>query len=241
MNAWVEIAADRVRAQPSYHPISIKEVYPLVAERLSSFPLSGDSDELVALEANIQRTTAALTRNGGLGLYHNGTTDLGRLVFHLTRALKPGSAIETGVAHGVTSAHILAAMALNGTGGLTSIDLPPLVPSEVESQVGVFIPTELRSRWHLRRGSSRQLLAREAQQSADLRLFVHDSLHTYRTMRFEFETVLPYLSRPAVIVSDDIESNRAFEVLTRRPEVTFSAVFRQAGKTSLAGLAVIEK
>jgi hypothetical protein len=132
-------------------------------------------------------------------------------------------------------------MELNGKGSLTSIDLPPLVPSEVESQVGVFIPAELRSRWNLRRGSSRQLLAEEARQRTDLRLFVHDSLHTYRTMQFEFETVLRYLVRPAVIVSDDIESNRAFEALARRPEVTFSAVFRQAGKTSFAGLAIIEK
>jgi len=42
-------------------------------------------------------------------------------------------------------------------------------------------------------------------------IFVHDSLHTYRNMRFEFETVWPSLTHSGVVISDDIAMNRAFE------------------------------
>jgi methyltransferase family protein len=41
-------------------------------------------------------------------------------------------------------------------------------------------------------------------------LFVHDSLHTHRNMRREFETIWPRLRTGGVLVADDVERNRAF-------------------------------
>jgi hypothetical protein len=50
------------------------------------------------------------------------------------RSLKPRVIVETGVASGLSSAHILRALAANGTGTLHSIDLPNgLCPTRVGS------------------------------------------------------------------------------------------------------------
>src|SRR5579863_2869461 len=87
----------------------------------------------------------------------NGTTTFGRLCYASCRALRPAVAVETGVAHGVTSAYILRAMRDNGVGKLYSIDLPPLAPG-AENTVGAFIPQSLRNRWELRMGDARKLL-----------------------------------------------------------------------------------
>ena len=47
-------------------------------------------------------------------------------------------------------------------------------------------------------------------------LFVHDSLHTYRNMRREFEAVWPHLRTGGVILADDVERNRAFGELRQK-------------------------
>jgi hypothetical protein len=41
-------------------------------------------------------------------------------------------------------------------------------------------------------------------------IFLHDSLHTYRNMRFEYQTVWPHLREGGVLLSDDVAMNRAF-------------------------------
>jgi predicted O-methyltransferase YrrM len=47
-------------------------------------------------------------------------------------------------------------------------------------------------------------------------LFLHDSLHTYRNMRREFEAVWPRLRTGGVILADDVERNCAFGELPRK-------------------------
>jgi predicted O-methyltransferase YrrM len=44
-------------------------------------------------------------------------------------------------------------------------------------------------------------------------LFLHDSLHTHRNMRREFEAVWPRLRAGGVILADDVERNQAFDEL----------------------------
>ncbi|MGQ9581877.1 MAG: class I SAM-dependent methyltransferase [Armatimonadota bacterium] len=43
-----------------------------------------------------------------------------------------------------------------------------------------------------------------------LDLFIHDGLHSYWNIRRELDMITPYLSRPTVVITDDIESNTAF-------------------------------
>jgi predicted O-methyltransferase YrrM len=165
---------------------------------------------------------------------HNGTVTLGRLCYFLCRHLQPLRIVETGVAYGVTTTFILQALADNDRGELISIDLPPLA-SNAESFVGSFVPQELRSRWKLRLGPAKRLLPDVLREAGTIDLFVHDSLHTYSHMKWEFETALRGLRPGGVIIADDIEGNRAFQEITMHPSVASWFAIRQEGKDAICG------
>lgn len=155
----------------------------------------------------VRRISAARQGPTGVEGFHDASLSLATLCYALCRARKPEIVIETGVGNGITTAFILQALKLNGAGELWSIDLPPLG----SNGSGHLVPKDLKSRWHLIKGRTREKLPALAGRLGSVDLFVHDSLHTYRNMRFEFETVWPYLSPGGIIVSDDIAMNRAFE------------------------------
>jgi hypothetical protein len=115
----------------------------------------------------------------------------------------------------VSSAFILRALEENGHGVLHSVDLPPL-KREYEKFWGIAVPCALRGRWNLHRGSSRRVLPGLLGQTGAVDLFVHDSLHTHRNMRREFEAVWPRLRTGGMILADDVERNRAFGELHRK-------------------------
>jgi predicted O-methyltransferase YrrM len=139
--------------------------------------------------------------------FHNATIPLASLCYAVCRAKKPNVVVETGVGNGVTTSFILSALAANGSGELWSIDLPPLG----STGSGCFVAEKLKSRWHLINGRTRERLPDLVSSLESIDVFVHDSLHTYRNMRFEFDAVWPALKRGGVIISDDIAMNRAFE------------------------------
>jgi hypothetical protein len=116
--------------------------------------------------------------------------------------------VETGVARGVTSRVILEALARNGKGRLSSIDLPAL-DTAVHAEIGAAVPDGLRSCWTYVSGTSRRRLPPLLAELGGIDLFVHDSSHTTRNLRFELERAWRAIGRGAVI-ADDIERNRAF-------------------------------
>jgi predicted O-methyltransferase YrrM len=130
-------------------------------------------------------------------------------VWEAAHTLKPDVVVETGVARGLTSALILDALEENGKGHLYSIDLPPLH----ELTIGEAVTDSLTHRWTYLRGSSRELLPSLAGALKPVDIFIHDSLHTYWTMRFEFSWALEHLRPGGMLISDDIESNAAFDKL----------------------------
>jgi predicted O-methyltransferase YrrM len=140
---------------------------------------------------------------------------LARYCYLSCRLLEPSVVIETGVAYGVSSAYVLTAMRENGRGTLHSVDLPPL-RRKTERFWGIAVPDELRGRWRLRRGTSANVLPRLLREIPTVDLFVHDSLHTHRTMRREFDTVWPHLRSGALLLADDVERNRAFGELRQK-------------------------
>ena len=178
----------------------------------------------------------AMTSSGAASnLNYNADFGLARLAYLVTRLLRPTLVIETGVANGVTSAFILQALAENGHGSLHSIDLPPLGRG-VDHQVGTLIPDRLRGRWQLHVGSSRTELPKVVD-GKTVDVFLHDSAHTYRTMRWEFATVWPYLRSGGVLLSDDVQNNKAFDQM-RTQGVRFWRVVRQLDKPFLFGIAI---
>lgn len=138
-----------------------------------------------------------------------------RLCYLACRLIKPETVVETGVAYGVSSAFILRALEENGRGTLYSIDLPPL-RRDYARYWGIAVPDDLRGRWILHRGTSAGVLPRLLERTSTVDLFVHDSLHTRRNMRREFDTVWPYLRDGGLLLADDVERNCAFMDLRQR-------------------------
>jgi predicted O-methyltransferase YrrM len=142
--------------------------------------------------------------------------------------------METGVAYGVTSAYMLQALEDNAFGRLVSIDLPPL-SRKARQWVGTLVPDHLRHRWNLHIGSAQKLLPKLLRQEGKLDMFVHDSLHTYAHMQWEFATIWKALQPGGVLIADDISGNRAFEECLKQGVDNWTAI-RQEEKNSLCGI-----
>jgi predicted O-methyltransferase YrrM len=159
-----------------------------------------------------------------------------RLCYLACRLLEPDEVLETGVAYGVSSAFMLKALDQNGRGTLHSVDLPPL-RREYERFWGVAVPDDgLRERWQLHRGSSRRVLPGLLHGIGVADLFVHDSLHTRRNMRREFDAAWTHLRPGGILLADDVERNRAFADL-RLKDPSLWRVVRDRERDPLHGKA----
>lgn len=158
-------------------------------------------------------TKMMLKRTGNLILDTMLSKLRGPIVYVCVRASEPSIIIETGVASGSSTYYILQAMELNGNGHLYSIDLPnvdigSIIPNGKE--VGWLVPSELKHRWELILGSSKEKLPSLLYNLKEIDAFLHDSEHTYETMIFEYNTVWPYLREAGFLLSDDVHWNNAF-------------------------------
>jgi hypothetical protein len=59
--------------------------------------------------------------------------------------------------------------------------------------LGWIVPEFLKSRWNLLAGDSRRLLPSLLAKLGTIDVFIHDSLHTYDHMLWEYRTAEPYL------------------------------------------------
>jgi hypothetical protein len=104
---------------------------------------------------------------------------------------------------------MLEAMTRNDHGHLWSIDLAPLMQRGLAQETGAAVRAGLRHRWTLLIGSSRHVLPRLLCGLPRVDLFVHDSMHTTRNLRFELDRVWPVLRPGGAALVDDVEKNRA--------------------------------
>lgn len=195
----------------------------------------GLEEEHEKMVRQVKDRIAVLEGRAPFPLFHNADFTLAGACYVLCRLLRPEIVVETGVAYGVTSSLILKALEVNGKGVLHSIDLPPL-GKDADQFVGILISETLRHRWHLHRGISRRVLPELLKDVGEVNIFVHDSLHTYRNMRFEFEAVSDYITHPGVLLADDVNGNRAFLewVQKWKPDEWF--VVREEQKQSAFGI-----
>lgn len=231
------IAAGRIEPwrhrPPSYDAVEWRAAAASLGRLLGGeFEAAAAEESLHRVEAEVRSRLDKL-RGGPIAEQHNGDQLFGRCCYAVIRALKPEIVIETGVAHGVSSAYMLAALDRNDHGHLHSIDLPPH-DRGAEELVGAGVPDALRPRWTLHRGMSRSVLPALVTRLGRVDLFVHDSDHTHANMTFEFRTV-DGLAR--VIIADDIELNTAFADLAAGDPALHLAV-RQSAKDSLFGVVV---
>lgn len=136
----------------------------------------------------------------------------------ITRLTKPTIVVETGVQTGISSAFILQALEKNGDGVLYSIDLPDeemlrMIPPEARHklQSGWVIPSELKYRWKLIVGRSKDKLCPLLEKLGKLDIFLHDSEHTYENMIWEYKTAMNFLSPTGILLSDDTNLSNAFD------------------------------
>ena len=133
----------------------------------------------------------------------------GPLLYELCKFVKPELIVETGVAYGVSSSYILKALDENNKGKLISID-SIFRPWQSKEMIGAVIPENLRKRWELKIGTSEELLEKTLTNLSPIDIFLHDSLHTYKNMYYEFEKSWPFIRKDGFLLSDDISSNNAF-------------------------------
>jgi predicted O-methyltransferase YrrM len=233
---YADLALDRLSGKPATHETV---TWDAALRSLEASP--GESDEILGEPAllDMEGHTRGLLKNirGEDAFSQRWAADslFARLCYLACRRARPSTVVETGVAYGVSSAYILKALEENGHGILHSIDLPPL-RKDYECFWGVAAPEDLRERWRLHRGSSSRILPGILEELGAIDLFVHDSLHTSRNMRREFETVWPRLRTGGIIIADDVERNPAFADL-RRKNPSLWRVVRDRERTPLHGKA----
>ena len=235
----LEVAGERFRAKPA--PANVLGL----AEALGNVGRTLPADigpffceiPLLEIEKRVGEGIERLKGKGPFPLVYNGGFALGRISYVICRALSVDVVLETGVAYGVTSAFVLQSLAVNGRGKLVSVDLPPLGP-DGDRYVGYLVPEELRVRWDLRRGITKRLLPGLLPKLGKIDVFIHDSCHTYRNMRFELETVWPFLRPGGVLIADDVGDNMAFDEFTRKMSSAFCVVVREENKNSVFGVLV---
>jgi predicted O-methyltransferase YrrM len=174
-----------------------------------------------------------------VGEGHDADANLAHVVWCAIRHMDPQRVLETGVARGVTSVLALGAMAQSngGLGRLWSIDLPPMM-SGWHEQSKVLVDETAWPDWTYIRGSSRRTMASTCASMESIDIFIHDSLHTPQTMKYEFEEAWPFMRAGGLLISDDVEGNSAFVdfVKSRRIEKWFTAP--KADKEGMFGVAL---
>lgn len=136
----------------------------------------------------------------------------------VVRLTRPTIVVETGVCSGKSSAMILLALKSIGRGRLVSVDVGDFssgrgderLASPGGSQPGWFVPAALRENWELIIGDAQQVLPTLLPSLAPLDIFIHDSLHTYEHMQFEYNVAQRYLRPGGLLLSDDILHTHAF-------------------------------
>ena len=132
------------------------------------------------------------------------------LQYAAVRAFAPEVVVETGVASGVSSSYLLLALHKNGRGALHSIGLgdPHFLPPG--KTPGWIVPDWLKSKWRLHIGDSLELLPALVKELGSVDVFIHDSLHTYDHMLWEFRAAYPFIRPGGLLFCDDALWNSAF-------------------------------
>jgi predicted O-methyltransferase YrrM len=216
LSGYAEALAERLLTKPpSYETVRWETALDDLETRFGNVAEVLEEPALREMEEDTRHLLADIRHEDTYTPHWAADSLTARLCYLACRLASPEVVVETGVAYGVSSAFILRAMQENGRGTLHSVDLPPL-RRRYERFWCIAVPNELRGRWRLHRGTSATVLPRLLGGVSTVDLFVHDSLHTHRNMRREFEAVWPRLRNGALLLADDVERNRAFGELWQK-------------------------
>lgn len=120
-------------------------------------------------------------------------------IYSTIRRVKPKIVMETGIDRGTSTTYILLALQKNGYGKLISVDK--------DVDVGQLVPSELKIFWEQKVGKTCDILP--TLNINDIDIFLHDSLHTYDNMLFEYRWAYPRLKDSGLLLSHDIGTNNS--------------------------------
>ncbi|GHE46841.1 hypothetical protein GCM10017673_55880 [Streptosporangium violaceochromogenes] len=132
------------------------------------------------------------------------------LLYFLTRILRPGTVLETGVAAGWSTSAVLGAMKVNGAGRLYSSDFPFFRIPDPERYIGYVVPEELKGPWKLHIKGDRRNLEEILLPGTKVELLHYDSDKTRKGREFFLLRSRPHLGENHIIVMDDIQDNMVF-------------------------------
>jgi SAM-dependent methyltransferase/predicted O-methyltransferase YrrM len=225
---------------PSEHYAAVTDWAPVLHKAIGvPWPCQESEQFGTVWDATVSRLAAAGLRVG-LASYrgwNDGDRAQAEAIWCLVAHSRPGTVVETGVAHGLTSRVILEGLHRNGDGHLWSVDLPSVDPA-LHHEIGAAVPEDLRSRWTYVEGTSRRRLPGLVRGLQQVDLFVHDSLHTARNTCFELDTVWPALPPGGVAVVDDIDHSLGFGRFTERVAPADWIAARHVTGSGLWGTAV---
>ena len=196
------------------------------------------------LEAVLKDIGAVLEARGwGFGRdtyawYADGDSSLCRAVWCISLHTRPEVAIETGVAHGVTSRIVLEALLQNDFGHLWSIDLPFPFDHRLHGETGLVVTDACRSRWSYVEGSSKQRMPPLIAQVGHVEMFIHDSLHTAKNTVFEMEQAASAMSPGGIMLVDDIDSHMGFATFAKRHPEYQVIICPSSDRNGMFGIAI---
>ncbi|MGI8461264.1 MAG: O-methyltransferase [Solirubrobacterales bacterium] len=127
----------------------------------------------------------------------------GSFLFHLVRELRPRSCLELGTAFGLSALYQAAALELNGEGAMIALDAAGEWGGVAEEG---FASLGLSDRVEFRAGHLSETLGPAVSDGGPVDFALIDAEHEGDATRAHFETLLPGLADPAVVVFDDIWS-----------------------------------
>ncbi len=240
LTALIENQIEKLRKGPCYPLQTIEQATSNLSECLHA-PLYDYFTEPGLREAQgiVREQMEKLAKGAPFARKHSADFSLAGMCYVLVRIFKPEILVETGVAYGVTTTFILKALEANQTGVLHSIDLPPSIEEGADQHVGAFVPETLKRRWELHLGASRRVLPLLLPRLQQVDFFMHDSLHTYRNMRSEYQWAQAYFGPHAVLISDDVQGNSAFLEWIETTKPTCWAVIQESEKPGAFGVGVL--
>ena len=107
------------------------------------------------------------------------------------------------------------------------LDDPKFLPAGAAP--GWLVPSWLRDSWQIHIGDAREVLGVLFAQLGKIDVFIHDSLHTYDHMSWEFETAYPVLRAGGLLVADDALWNEAFYDFAQKVHEREARILRGVG------------
>lgn len=175
----------------------------------------------------------------GAGIAFTRELPQGALLYLLVRAARPRVVMETGVRPGYSTAWILAALAANGGGTLTSLGPGPIAGRTTgvhDVGVGQFVPPSLRSRWTLALGNTPDRLRELLHRAGDIDLFFYDNGPEVSRARFELRAAWEALSPNGILLAHHIDANVAWKELCQLQDL--SPQLFDAGPPPMGALSV---